>query len=79
MPPTKNKLIHVRMEPKLKKDAENVLRQLGITPAEAIRMYFAQIILHNGMPFPVDLETNDTPDQYVRVKDDAHLKQLIGL
>ena len=31
----------------------SVLRKLGLTPTEAIRLFYHQICLHGGLPFPV--------------------------
>ena len=50
---TKTSSIHVRVEPKVKKEAEKILDKLGMTSAEAINVYLKQIILHNGLPFEV--------------------------
>lgn len=46
-------VIHARVEPATKKKAERVLRRLGVTPTDAIRMYYRQICLRGGLPFRV--------------------------
>jgi len=76
---TKSKIIHVRVEPSLKKDAEAVLKNLGVSSGEAIRLFFTQIVLKKEIPFPIDLETGDKNENYTEVKNEAHLKELIGL
>ena len=45
----------VRIEPKLKEQAEIILAELGITVSDAITMFSKQIILQRGMPFEVKL------------------------
>jgi DNA-damage-inducible protein J len=49
----KTAVIHVRVEPGTKKKAESVLEKLGMSPAEAIRLFYRQICLRGGLPFPV--------------------------
>lgn len=49
----KTSSIHVRVEPKVKEEAEKILDTLGMTPAEAINIYLKQIILHCGIPFEI--------------------------
>ena len=79
MSSTNSTMVHARMDPKLKKAVEKILKRLGISFAEAIRMYFAQIANRKAIPFTLDLETDDVQENYIRVKDEAHLKRLIGL
>ena len=52
---TKSAVVHARMEPGTKKKAEGVLRHLGLSPTEAIRLFYRQICLRSGLPFPVAL------------------------
>ncbi|MGD9874042.1 MAG: type II toxin-antitoxin system RelB/DinJ family antitoxin [Kiritimatiellia bacterium] len=51
----KTALIHARIEPGTKKRAEIVLGRLGMTPTEAIRLFYHQISLRKGLPFPVEI------------------------
>jgi DNA-damage-inducible protein J len=51
----KTALIHARIEPQIKEKAEGVLRKLGLTPTEAIRIFYRQITLRGGLPFPVEI------------------------
>jgi DNA-damage-inducible protein J len=51
----KSAVIHARIEPRTKQKAENVLRRLGLSPTEAIRLFYRQICLRSGLPFPVAL------------------------
>jgi len=51
----KTAIVHARIEPRTKRKAESVLRKLGITPTEAIRLYYNQISLRGGIPFPVEI------------------------
>ena len=49
----KTAVVHARIEPQTKRTAEGVLRRLGLTPTEAIRIFYKQISLRGGLPFPV--------------------------
>ncbi len=49
----KTSSIHVRVDPKVKKDVEKILDTLGMTSTEAINIYLKQIILTSGIPFEI--------------------------
>ncbi len=51
----KETTVRARIDESLKQEAEEILRQLGLTTSQAINLYFSQIILHRGMPFDVRL------------------------
>jgi DNA-damage-inducible protein J len=51
----KTAIVHARIEPKTKQKAEGVLRKLGLTPTEAIRIFYKQISLRGGLPFPIEI------------------------
>ena len=42
--------IHARIEPELKAEAESILKEIGLSSAEAIRLYYKQICLQRGLP-----------------------------
>ena len=49
----KSEMIRARVEPALKHEAEAVLEKLGMTPTEAITLFYKQVSLYRGLPFPV--------------------------
>ena len=51
----KSAVIHARIESGAKASAEKVLRKLGLSPTEAIRIFYRQITLRKGLPFPVEV------------------------
>jgi DNA-damage-inducible protein J len=53
-------MIRARVEPDLKHDAEIVLEKLGMTPTEAITLFYKQVKLHRGLPFPVRIPNKET-------------------
>jgi DNA-damage-inducible protein J len=70
------------MEPQTKQKAEGVLRKLGLTPTEAIRIFYRQISLRGGLPFPVAIPnklTASTLDKSRRGKDVQRFDSLDAL
>ena len=51
----KTAMVHARIEPRMKRSAEGVLRRLGLSPTEAIRIFYRQITLRKGLPFAVHI------------------------
>ena len=51
----KSMTLNLRVNPVVKQQAEDVLKQLGIPMATAIDMYLRQIKLTGGIPFSVSL------------------------
>ncbi len=72
-------IIHTRIDSQLKKKTDEILKALGMTSAEAIRMFFAQIANKKRIPFGLDLENDDTPENYIEIKDEKEFAKLIGL
>lgn len=56
----KNAAVHSRIQPEIKEQAERILQRLGVSPTEAIRMFYTQITLRNGLPFDVSLPNDET-------------------
>lgn len=54
--------LNIRMNPKVKEEAEDILKSLGIPPSSAIDMFYRQVILTNGLPFDVKLPEKDLLD-----------------
>lgn len=60
--PVKEAVVRARLDATLKRDSEAILRQLGLSQTEAIRMFFAQIVHRRGLPFQVTLQPDDNDD-----------------
>ena len=56
----KTETIRARVEPRLKRDAEAVLKKIGLTPSEAITLFLTQVKLRKGLPFPVHVPNAET-------------------
>ena len=57
---SKTETIRARVAPTLKRDAEAVLKKLGLTSSEAITLFLTQVKLTNGLPFPVRVPSKQT-------------------
>ena len=49
--------VNVRVEPDIKKQAEDILDKLGISVSAFINMTYRQVIMKRGIPFSVELPT----------------------
>jgi len=56
----KTAVIHARIEPQVKLDAESVLHELGISPTDAIGIFYRQITLRGGLPFAISIPNAQT-------------------
>ena len=56
----KTEMIRARVEPKLKYQAEEVFSKIGLSPTEAITLFYAQVTLHRGLPFAVKIPNAET-------------------
>lgn len=75
----KTETIRARVEPELKAKAERVLDKLGITPTEAIRLFYKQVALHHGLPFPVRIPNAATRKALRDAQEGRDLKEWSSL
>jgi DNA-damage-inducible protein J len=57
---TKTAMITARVDPKLKRQTEKVLKNLGLTTSQAITLFFHQISLRQALPFAVATPNTET-------------------
>lgn len=55
--------IQVRIDPKTKKAAQKVLDKVGLDMSSAIKVYFSQIVISQGIPFRILTENGLTIQQ----------------
>ncbi len=65
--------LYVRMNPEKKEKAEAILKRLGLNSATAINMFYDQIILHNGIPFRVQIPNAWDNLDYMNKNEFSHL------
>ena len=51
----KTDVIHMRVSPELKSEADSILAKLGMSTTDAINIFLSQVILRGGLPFEVRL------------------------
>lgn len=49
-----------RIRPEIKKEAEKILHNLGLSISTAFDLYYRQIILNHGLPFDVRIPNETT-------------------
>ncbi|MEO5333189.1 MAG: type II toxin-antitoxin system RelB/DinJ family antitoxin [Magnetococcus sp. YQC-5] len=57
---SKTGMIRARIEPSVKQDAEEILKDLGLSVTEAITLFYRQIVMHRGLPFQVRIPNETT-------------------
>lgn len=76
----KSATLNLRVNPTLKEQAEEILRQLGIPMSTAVDMFLNQIILVGGIPFPVTLpKAPASVNADLMTADEIHAKLQSGL
>ena len=49
----KTAMVRARVEPELKRRAEELFSELGLSTTEAITLFYKQVAIHRGLPFSV--------------------------
>lgn len=57
---TKTAIVRARMEPSVKKKAEIVLRKIGLSPSEAINVFYQRVASEQGIPFSLNVPNAKT-------------------
>lgn len=63
----KTEVYQIRLDSQEKKHAFAVFKQLGITPAQAVRLFFRQVVLTKSIPFSIENQ-NINLDQLNRIR-----------
>lgn len=70
---SKSSVVRARIEPALKKDAEKVFAQLGLTTSEAIHLLYRQVTLTQSLPFPLHIPNASTRKALRESKKGVHV------
>jgi addiction module RelB/DinJ family antitoxin len=65
--------LSVRVDDEVKRRAENVFRELGMTMSTGINLYLMQVALQRGIPFPLTQEPPNIRNDIDMVK---HIEEL---
>lgn len=52
--------ITLNLDDKLVEESTKILNELGLDLSEAINIFLAQVVLHDGIPFDVTLKKSDS-------------------
>ena len=58
----KTAIISTRIDPELKDSAEYVFKELGLTVAQAITLFYKQVELQHGLPFSIKIPSQETKE-----------------
>ncbi len=57
---TQTEKIQARIEPELKAAAESIFKKLGLSSSDAIRLFYKQVELREGLPFRLEIPNRKT-------------------
>ncbi len=75
----KTATIQTRVDPKIKKRAQNILNTLNISMSEAISMYLSQITLHKGIPFEIKIPNRITAQTLKKSEEGKELHKVANV
>lgn len=85
---SKSAMVRARIEPDLKKHAEDIFQSLGMTATQAITIFYKQVEMRNGLPFNVSIpneetintfEATDADDDLIICKDAEDMFKNLGI
>ena len=71
--------VRARIEPELKEDVEKLLGRLGLSTTEAINLFYNQIKLNQGIPFPIKIPNKITKETFEATDRGEELNQYENL
>ncbi|MDO8752867.1 MAG: type II toxin-antitoxin system RelB/DinJ family antitoxin [Anaerolineales bacterium] len=57
---SKTDTLTIQIDPELKQKIEQLLRDMGLTPAQAITLFYKQIESQHGLPFEIKAPNKET-------------------
>jgi len=85
---SKSATIRARIQPDLKREAEGVFEQLGLSTTQALTLFYRQVALRRGLPFDIVIpnattrktfEDTDAGRDLVVCKDAADMFEKLGI
>lgn len=71
----KTAMIRARVEPDLKREAEELFSELGMSATEAITLFYRQVTMHQGIPFDVRVPNAETIEALRQSRDGVDLEE----
>lgn len=72
----KTEYIRARVEPSLKHNAEEVFKELGLSTTEAITLFYKQVAIKKGLPFPLKIPNSLTKKAIIQAERRKGLKSV---
>jgi DNA-damage-inducible protein J len=72
----KTAVISARIDPEVKRGAEKVFAELGMTTTQAIILFYKQVELEQGLPFAVRIPNEETVAALEQAKSRQELERL---
>ncbi len=73
---SKTATLTIRLDPALKHETEEVLHELGLTPSQAITLFFKQIGYQRGLPFDISLPKEPNEETRQAIEDSIHGRNM---
>lgn len=68
--------INARIDADLKRDAENIFAQIGLSTSQAIRLFYKQTILEKGLPFQPVYNLPPETVEAIREAEEGRLEEV---
>ena len=75
----KTETVSVHVEHGLKHEAERLFSALGLSPSEAIGLFYAQTALHKGLPFTVKIPNAESREALRQAREGEDLTEYASL
>ena len=76
---TKTEIIEACVNLDLKREAEEVFAELGLSATEAITLFYRQVVLHQGLPFGMRLPNPMTVKALREARSGVNLMEYRGI
>jgi DNA-damage-inducible protein J len=57
---SKEAMIRARTDADLKQKVEKIFSKIGLTPSQAVNLFYSQVVLQKGLPFEVKIPNKTT-------------------
>ena len=75
----KTETIRARVDPELKRQAEDLFSELGLSVTEAITLFYKQVTAHHGLPFAVKIPNAESIEALKQANDREGLVEYASL
>lgn len=76
---TRMAIVRAWVESGLKRQAEELFSEMGLSTTEAMTLFFKQATIHRGLPFSVTMPNAETVEALQQARDGGQLTEHAGL